>query len=313
MQNDFGSEPRKTLCVANVTIPVVPEPKNIENKHDKTIGDPVGEIVTICVMFSFWFLFFIPLFLGISRLNDLCVKINKCKKDHWTKKADNYNFEIIQADDEKTSSKIATIALLGSLWFLVFPLFKAKKMLDTYRKEYELMMQWYNEVQAIMRKKEEEYCKRFNDAIYPERAFTPHYTRNILLKEAQWKISNNMRMIRESAMIIEETISIDTFFYRLNFLIEKYMELIPLEPFLDFNGVTPTEAYNGILDQRDNEIYLFVNRYLAYMLDSASYLKTERGRQNRYKNAYADFQKHYHEISQENCEFIDAEFSTLIT
>ncbi len=271
--------------------------------------EPLESILLISFMISLWFLLFVPLAIGLVMLGNHCVALKKFKNMCYSKIDHVPDLQII---NENCTWNIVKIVFLCCLWFLIFPIFKARNLINLYMSEYDQLKHEYEKKCEEEHRADIEYRKNLQKALFPDRNLDSLLSREQLLLQAKWDIDNCQRIVKDCAYIVESTTNIDTFFYRLNLTAEKYQCLIPLEGLIEFEGYTPTEAYNGIIDQRDREIELFVNRYIAFMVDNAASLKTERGKINRYKNSLETFRNHYHEISAENINMIESAFATLI-
>ena len=133
-----------------------------------------------------------------------------------------------------------------------------------------------------------------------------------LLEQARFRLSNNMRIIKESAAIVESTCDVGTFFSRFDLIIERYKDCCLFEPLIPFEGHSPTGAYNQAVSERQKEIEKFVHRHIAKLIEDAAKLKTERGRQNRYAKSYEAFKNYYSSINESNQAIIESEFDKII-
>lgn len=137
-------------------------------------------------------------------------------------------------------------------------------------------------------------------------------TRSQILEQVQLRLSDNMRIIKESASIMESTCDIDTFFTRADLILEKYEDCMIYEPYVPFADHSASAAYDQALSEIAEELKKFVKRHIGNLLLNAAPLKTEKGRQNRYIKSYESFKKYQDQIDPSTWEMIEAEFQTLI-
>lgn len=300
------NENSHVCCTETISYTV---PMNEGASREQSFDYPIRkDFIQILFLFALWPLFFIPIVIGASKLDEFCNKINWYRNECY-KTCKIQNFEIL---NENSSNNISQIAFLSCLWFLVFPLFIVPEKTRVLLYELEELEDIYQKKCEEEKISDIEFRTRLQNILYPGHKIEVLLSKNHLLLEVKWAIENSERIIKDCKQIVESTTNIDTFFSRFNLLAEKYQGLIPYEGLIEFQGYTPTKAYNGIIAQKDSETELFVSRYIACMVDSAASLKTDRGKINRYKNSLETFRKHYDEISDENIDMIESAFATLI-
>ena len=130
--------------------------------------------------------------------------------------------------------------------------------------------------------------------------------------QLQWQLSNGMRIIDESANIIESTRDIDTFFSRADLILEKYEYFKRFELYVPFGEYTASEAYDQAKSELVAALERFIYRHVDGMTLDAMKLKTEKGKQNRYEKSFESFKKYYDRIDPSNWQLIENEFKRLI-
>ena len=133
-----------------------------------------------------------------------------------------------------------------------------------------------------------------------------------LYQMAYDRIENDFRIIDESQNIIEKTKDIDTFFMRSNLIVEKYKDICFFEPYMPFEGGTPSEAYVQALADREEDIKHFIYQHIAYLCEASENLSSESEKNMLYRDAYDAFKKRYDTISPENQARIETEFRKLL-
>lgn len=304
-----------------------PKP-NCVKLENQSISHPTKSFVIITVLLSFWWFYFVPLVFGIKKICDFCKELNQFKKDYWTESAENHQFKIIQKDNTESSFNIVIIAFLCNVWFLVFPLFLAKKMIDTYIEEFNFIKDAYEKKQRDLKiAQDQERTKLIkvllnNNIKRIERQEQSDLQANIdafylidlytLRQMATEQVENYQRIMKDSSYIVDNTTNIETFFSRFELLLGTCQLIIPFEECIKFNDPKPSQVYQEIMQQREEAIEQFVSRHLAFIVDDASTLKTERGKKARYKKSYDQFVLHYGEIGDDNISYIESEFATLL-
>lgn len=147
-----------------------------------------------------------------------------------------------------------------------------------------------------------------------QRLVTPDSPHKLIMSEQQLKAisiqqaENDLRIIRDSAKLIEKTTKPDVFFMRLNLLVDRTMHLASLEKYISFSGASPTDAYNEVINNHQEIIRQFLIRYFSETFDKAEAMKTEKGRIGKYQKFYDSLQEFYHYMNPENIDFIETKY-----
>lgn len=97
---------------------------------------------------------------------------------------------------------------------------------------------------------------------------------------------NDLRIIRESSKIAQETLKPEIFFSRLDLVLERYEHLASIEDYVSFNGERPSEIYAQAKSAESDTIQHFIKRYFLDAYQKARELKTTTGRENRIIKAF---------------------------
>ena len=124
--------------------------------------------------------------------------------------------------------------------------------------------------------------------------------------------NNDLRIINDSASLVEKTTKPDVFFSRLDLLVEKSKHLVTLEEYITFTGATPTASYNEIMQNYNEAIRLFLIRYFSETFDKAEAMKTEKGRIGKYQKFYDSLQLYYHYMTEEHIRYIETKYKSNI-
>ena len=299
-------------------------------KNTERLEHSTWQLIKITLLVYFLFLYFVPLVFAIIEIHKFCKEANQFKHDHWTDECKQHTFKIFQSDNTKTSLNIVLMVFLSCLWFLVFPLFIVNKMLKDFNDEYNFIQKAYNDYAESIRKAREIEKNNIIDVLLADDIKIIEQSDNnikgsvmrkddyaaldldTLQKLAAERAENYLRIIKDSAYIAESTTNVETFFSRYNLLLNSYKALIPFEDFLSFGDNKPSQAYQQILESREETIEEFISKYIAFVVADASELKTERGKNARYKKAHENLTLYYAEMSNDNIAYVEAEFATLI-
>lgn len=296
---DFGGKGRKTKTADySSTRDVATKPR--VNYYDETqdLTNPVKSVIGIALLLSLWMLCFIPMIIGFYNLSYFCQDLNKFRKNNAPKCDKHIQFCIL---NENTTHNIRVIVLSLCFWFLVLPLLSAIKKLKILHEEF-----------LILKEKEDEALLGLQRILVINSGDQLLFSRQRLHRMAHDFVSNNMRIIKDSQAIVENTKDMETFFMRLNLILEKYKEITLLEPYIYFYGNSPYEAYKNAIVECEKQTMHFIYQYIANLIEKAEMLKTEKGKFSRYQKAYDAFRSHYDTISHENQERIETAFSKLL-
>lgn len=94
-------------------------------------------------------------------------------------------------------------------------------------------------------------------------------------------IPQESRIIDDCVNLVNTTKTIDVYFFRLNLLIERLIELSKLEKFISFSLPLPSTQLEEVLSHKEILNEQFLQRCWENTLDSLNNLKTEKGKQSR--------------------------------
>ena len=101
-------------------------------------------------------------------------------------------------------------------------------------------------------------------------------------------VSNMLKQIQDSAVLINTTIKPDVFFKRINFTLDLLLRLQPYEKYKIFKYGTPSNDYARIISNLETTVDDFISRALAANQSKIASLKTEKAKkENRAKFAIA--------------------------
>lgn len=128
-----------------------------------------------------------------------------------------------------------------------------------------------------------------------------------LIKSAENIVKRDLEITKDCIRILKSTTKPDTFFSRLDLLIEKADKVRKFEKYIRFS-VSPSLAYNELLKDYQECIYQFLVRYFCETFDAAEKLKTESGKRNRYQKFYDSLQPYRHYMNDDNIDYIETKF-----
>jgi len=135
-------------------------------------------------------------------------------------------------------------------------------------------------------------------------AMNEQQLRNASNQQAQ----NDLRIMNDCKKIIESTLDPETFFSRLNLLVEKGEHLCKLEEYISFSGASPSAALSEIKAEYQEAIRQFLIRYFCDTFDKAEALKTQNGKNGRYKKFYDSLQPYYSVMNADNIDYIETKY-----
>lgn len=147
-----------------------------------------------------------------------------------------------------------------------------------------------------------------------QKLLMPDSQDKLIMTEQQLKAAtvqqaeNDLRIIRDSADLVEKTTKPDVFFMRLNLLVEKSKHLVSLEEYITFSGASPTALYNEVVNDYYEAINQFLIRYFSEIFDKAEAMKTEKGRIGKYQKFYDSLQEYYCYMNDENIDYIETKY-----
>lgn len=159
-----------------------------------------------------------------------------------------------------------------------------------------------------IKKEKEAYLIQWQAAVMPENGNRLLVTEEQLLATTKYIAANDLRIINDCNYIIQSTLKPDTFFMRLNLLVEKAKHLVLLERYMSFSGASPSSAYNEIVENYQEAVRLFLIRYFSDTYDKAEAMKTEKGRIGKYQKFYDSLQEYYCYMNDENIDYIETKY-----
>ncbi|MCM1329989.1 MAG: DUF4236 domain-containing protein [Ruminococcus sp.] len=138
------------------------------------------------------------------------------------------------------------------------------------------------------------------------------YSKNDLIKMAQYPAANALRISKDSVMIIMKTTDPETFFSRYEVLVKQSEMIGILSDYVNFNGVDPKMVCQEVLNNKQKEIYQMINRYWDKTFTEAEKLKTDNGKKNRYKKFYDTLEQYKNEISDENRQYYTSKYENAV-
>jgi hypothetical protein len=84
------------------------------------------------------------------------------------------------------------------------------------------------------------------------------------------------RMINDSIELVNNSVVPNTFFFRLDFLIEKYNELVIIEDLIAFDPPLPSAQLNDIMGKYNLTIQQFLEIYVEKCVAEITKLKTKK-------------------------------------
>lgn len=157
----------------------------------------------------------------------------------------------------------------------------------------------------FMRKKWKEEMKwlELQRIIIPDDTNKLIMTKKQLLATAENYAQNEKRILDDCAAIIQSTINPDAFFPRLDLAEKKIRNLVRLEPYIEFKGTLPSQAYKDFLGKEDEIVRDFIRKSASSVSEKADMMKTERGRNNQYEKYYESMSDYLPLLSVSNREY----------
>ena len=121
-------------------------------------------------------------------------------------------------------------------------------------------------------------------------------------------IQNDLRIIEDCKNIVMSTIKPDTFFSRLDLLVQKAEHLCKFEGLIQFAGALPSEALKEVNNEYQIAVKMFLIRYYTNTFEKAQAMKTDKGRINQYVKFYDSLQSYYPLMNDENKEYIETKY-----
>lgn len=129
-----------------------------------------------------------------------------------------------------------------------------------------------------------------------------------LQAETKRQAAAKIKIIQDCVRLVNTTIKPDVFFKRHDMLKEKAYELTLFEPYLQFTGKSPSEAYREILEKEPDTIFDFLERYFEAVEIKVDKLKTNKAKQNQYLAFYASLQPYFLYMDEETVDSIEVAY-----
>ena len=129
----------------------------------------------------------------------------------------------------------------------------------------------------------------------------------------QQMAQNDLRILKESAVIVQETLKPDVFFSRMDLLLETSEHLASLEPYISVSGGSPTEAFSETKRQYQQKVKEFILRYYSDAYDKAKALKTRSGKENRMKKTYDALMQYETQMSEDNAALAETMYTEFMS
>ena len=96
--------------------------------------------------------------------------------------------------------------------------------------------------------------KQWQDLILADYSPKLIMTEKQLKKTTLLQAQNDIRIIQDSAKLIDSTTNVETFFSRFELLNKHVEHLIMLEPYLSFSGERPSQMAVTLINNRDQAV-----------------------------------------------------------
>ncbi|MBQ6998554.1 MAG: hypothetical protein IJN62_02065 [Clostridia bacterium] len=129
---------------------------------------------------------------------------------------------------------------------------------------------------------------------------------NIDVSTAKQEMQNDIRIVEDCIEILRTTVNPDTFFSRLNLLIEKSKHLSDVGEQIKMKDESVFNLHKNAVENYQEMCRMFLERYFEDVHIKASELKTTNGRNGRYQKFYDSLQEYYEHLDEENINYIEA-------
>lgn len=126
----------------------------------------------------------------------------------------------------------------------------------------------------------------------------------LVMSESQINSAANLyvtqmdRILKDNCNLINNTCTTDVFFSRFELTVNILKTLISIEDCISLSPL-PSEELNKLYEHKDILIIQFVDRALEKTLNSASSLKTKKGKENRIKKFFESLLKYSSTFSKD--------------
>lgn len=126
-----------------------------------------------------------------------------------------------------------------------------------------------------------------------------------LIQYSKMYLDQRFRILQDCESLVNNTLTIDVYFSRLNLLIETLEEMSLLENFMPFDSRLPSDLLNEVFEKKNLSTKEFINRSFNDVLLKSKALATEKGRQNRLHKFFDTMNNHNQEMSQRNILYLE--------
>lgn len=142
------------------------------------------------------------------------------------------------------------------------------------------------------------YEQNYDKVIFPEK--------QILDFACNTYVPRITEMINDSIELVNDSVVTDTFFFRLDFIIEKFQELVTIKDLIIFNPPLPSTQLDGVINKYDSIIQQFLERYVEDCAMKISKLKTKKGKINKIEKFSIEILKYKDNFTASHLEYINA-------
>lgn len=126
-------------------------------------------------------------------------------------------------------------------------------------------------------------------------------------KQAKEQSDQLLKIIKDSAELVNTTVNPEVFFMRYNLMLEHLKTLTGFEctGIYDNSPELPSEAFLRIEAQFEEQTNIFLNRSFEKAKEHSETLKTETGKKNAIKRYFDNMEKYKDHMSGESIEFFE--------
>lgn len=141
------------------------------------------------------------------------------------------------------------------------------------------------------------YQNDYDKIIFPEQQILD-YACNIYIPQIT-------RIIDDSIELVNNSVVLDTFFFRLNLVIEKFNELVVLENLMVINAPLPSEQLNDVLEKYNSVIQDFLERYTEKCIREINKMKTTNDKITKIEKFSTEIFKYKKHFTTSHLEYIN--------
>ena len=130
---------------------------------------------------------------------------------------------------------------------------------------------------------------------------------------SQIKAQNSLRIVKDSAKIINETTDPETVFSRYNLLLNHSYNLAQLSNYVKFSGANPNSLLQQAQAQKQMEIKNMLVRCWDNAVLKAEKLQTPTSKKKRYTKLCEILEKYDNEMNEENKAYYKSRYNNIIS